>query len=164
MYSKLIHSYIYILVALYSRSFKSPEVWFEVFIVLERCYLQVFARVSIHCTGYPRSRTRWRLTCKSHYMHWLVSQGSYVSTFLLLECVAAPVRAQLQVQVQVQVWGAGSSAGVPSTPSAISAFSSFSSENTESDTEAVLDFVWLTRSFETSLTESCRTEFFHQYM
>ena len=52
--------------------------------------------------------------------------------------------------------GVGSSAGVPSTPSAISAFSSFSSENTESDTE---DFVWLTRSFETSLTESCRTEF-----
>ena len=55
--------------------------------------------------------------------------------------------------------GAGSSAGVPSTPSAISAFSSFSSENTESDTEAVLDFVWLTRSFETSMTESYWTEF-----
>ena len=52
--------------------------------------------------------------------------------------------------------GTGASAGAPS---AISAFSSFSSENTESDTEAVFDFVWLTRSFDISLTELCRTWF-----
>ena len=42
--------------------------------------------------------------------------------------------------------GAGSSAGASSVISAISAFSSFLSENTESDTEAVLNFVWVTRS------------------
>ena len=52
--------------------------------------------------------------------------------------------------------GAGSSAGASS---AISAFSSFLSENTELDTEAVLDFVWVTRSLGILLTELCRTWF-----
>ena len=50
------------------------------------------------------------------------------------------------------VAGAGAS-------SAISAFSSFPSENTESDTEAVFDFVWMTRSLGILLTELCRTQF-----
>ena len=52
--------------------------------------------------------------------------------------------------------GAGSSAGASS---AISAFSSFLSENTESDTEAVLDFVWITRLLGILLIELCRTQF-----
>ena len=55
--------------------------------------------------------------------------------------------------------GAGSSAGASSTISAISAFSSFLSENTESDTEAVLDFVWITRLLGILLTELCQTRF-----
>ena len=52
--------------------------------------------------------------------------------------------------------GAGASAGASS---AISVFSSFPSENTESDTEAVLDFVWMTRSLGILSTELCRTQF-----
>ena len=54
---------------------------------------------------------------------------------------------------------AGSSAGASSTISATSAFSSFLSENTESDTEAVLYFVWITRSLGILLTELCQTQF-----
>ena len=53
---------------------------------------------------------------------------------------------------------AGSSAGT-SAISAISVFSSFLSENTESDTEAVVDFVWITRSLGISLTELYWTQF-----
>ena len=53
--------------------------------------------------------------------------------------------------------GAGSSAGASSAISVIFMISSFLSENTESDTEAVLDFVWVTRSLGTLLTELCWT-------
>ena len=49
--------------------------------------------------------------------------------------------------------GAGFFAG------ASSAISSFLSENTESDTEEVLDFVWVTRSLGILLTELCQTRF-----
>ena len=52
--------------------------------------------------------------------------------------------------------GAGSSAGASS---AISTFSSFLSENTESDTEAVFNFVWVTRLLGILLTELCWTWF-----
>ena len=52
--------------------------------------------------------------------------------------------------------GVGTSAGASS---AISAFSSFPSEITESDTEAVFDFVWMTRSLDILLTELCWTWF-----
>ena len=48
--------------------------------------------------------------------------------------------------------GVGTSAGASS---AISAFSSFPSEITESDTEAVFDFVWMTRSVDILSTELC---------
>ena len=58
--------------------------------------------------------------------------------------------------------GAGSgvsSAGASSAISAIFVISSFLSENTELDTEAVLDFFWVTRSLGILLTELCRTRF-----
>ena len=66
-------------------------------------YLQVFLKVQ-HCTGYPLIQVEIVSVCKSHYMHWLVSQSSLL-TFLFLECVVAyglsPVWVQVQVQVQV---------------------------------------------------------------
>ena len=57
--------------------------------------------------------------------------------------------------------GAGAGSGVSSAgaSSAISVISSFLSENTESDTEAVLDFVWVTRLLGILLTELCWTRF-----
>ena len=55
--------------------------------------------------------------------------------------------------------GAGAGTGASSAISVISAISSFLSENTESDTEAVLNFVWVTRSLGTLLTELCHTRF-----
>ena len=59
-----------------------------------------------HCTGYPLIQVEIVSICKSHYMHWLVSQSSLL-TFLFLECVVtlglSPVWVQVQVQVQVQV-------------------------------------------------------------
>ena len=56
--------------------------------------------------------------------------------------------------------GAGAGAGTGTgASSVISVISSFLSENTELDTEAVLDFVWVTRSLGTLLTELCWTRF-----
>ena len=92
-------------------------------------------------------------------MHWLVSQN-----FLRVDFLVPGVCSRSWTVSSVGAGagtgaGAGSSAGASSTISAISAFSSFLSENTESDTEAVFDFVWITRSLGISLTELYRTRF-----
>ena len=50
-------------------------------------YLQMFIKVQ-HCTGYPLIQVEIVSICKSHYMHWLVSQSSLLA-FLFLECVVA---------------------------------------------------------------------------
>ena len=59
-----------------------------------------------HCTGYLLIQVEIVSIYKSHYMHWLVSQSSLL-TSLSLECVVifqlSPVWVQVQVQVQVQV-------------------------------------------------------------
>ena len=73
-----------------------------------------------HCTGYPLIQVEIVSVCKSHYMHWLVSQSSLL-TSLFLECV---VVFRLFSSVCAGA-GAGTSASVIS---AISAFSSFLSK------------------------------------
>ena len=40
-----------------------------------------------HCTGCPLVQVEIASVCKSHYMHWLVSQSSCMLSSLLLECV-----------------------------------------------------------------------------
>ena len=75
-----------------------------------------------HCTGYPLIQVEIVSICKSHYIHWLASQSSLL-TSLFLECV---VIFQLFSSVGA---GAGTGAGTSaSVISAISAFSSFLSE------------------------------------
>ena len=64
-------------------------------------YLQMFVKVQ-HCTGYLLIQVEIVSVCKSHYMHWLVSQGSLL-TFLFLECVVTLGLSPVWVQVQVQV-------------------------------------------------------------
>ena len=58
-----------------------------------------------HCTGYPLIQVEIVSVCKSHYVCWLASQISLL-TSLFLECVVifrlSPVWVQVQV-VQVQV-------------------------------------------------------------
>ena len=71
-----------------------------------------------HCTGYPLIQVEIVSVCKSHYVCWLASQSSLL-TSLFLECV---VIFRLFSSVGA---GAGTSASVIS---AISAFSSFLSE------------------------------------
>ena len=55
-----------------------------------------------HCTGYPLIQVEIVSICKSHYIHWLVSQSSLL-TFLFLECVVVHGLSPVWVQVQVQV-------------------------------------------------------------
>ena len=69
--------------------------------VLTIAYLQNVRKVQ-HCTGYPLIQVEIVSICKSHYMHWLVSQSSLL-TFLFLECVVALGLSPVWVQVQVQV-------------------------------------------------------------
>ena len=80
-----------------------------------------------HCTGYPLIQVEIVSVCKSHYLRWLASQSSLL-TSLFLECVVvfrlfSSVGAGAGAGI-----GAGPSAGASSTMSAISAFSSFLSE------------------------------------
>ena len=95
-----------------------------------------FCKKSIHCTGYPLIQVEIVSICKSHYMHWLVSQSSLL-TFLLLECghswsissVAAGAGAGAGTGPSAVGAGAGpSAAGASSAISAFSTFSSFLSE------------------------------------
>ena len=80
-----------------------------------------FHKKSIHCTGYPLIQVEIVSICKSHYMYWLVSQSSLL-TSLLLECGHSWTISSVAAGA-----GAGPSAGASSTISAISASSMFSS-------------------------------------
>ena len=80
-----------------------------------------FHKKSIHCTGYPLIQVEIVSVCKSHYMHWLVSQSSLL-TSLLLECGRSWTISSVAAGA-----GAGPSAHASSAISAISAFSTFSS-------------------------------------
>ena len=77
---------------------------------------------SQYCTGYPLIQVEIVSVCKSHYMYWLVSQSSLL-TSLLLECGCSWTLSSVAAGA-----GAGPSAvGAPSAISAISASSTFSS-------------------------------------
>ena len=82
-----------------------------------------------HCTGYLLIQVEIVSICKSHYMRWLVSQSSLL-TSLLLECghswTISSVAAGAGTGPSAVGAGAGPSA-VSSTISAISASSTFSS-------------------------------------
>ena len=87
-----------------------------------------FRKKSIHCTGYLLIQVEIVSVCKSHYMYWLVSQSSLL-TSLLLECgrswTISSVGAGAGVGPSAVGTGAGPSAS--SVISAISASSTFSS-------------------------------------
>ena len=88
-------------------------------------FIYRFRKKSIHCTGYPLIQVEIVSVCKSHYMHWLVSQSSLL-TFLLLECGHSWTLSSVAAGAGTGA-GTGPSAGASSTISAISAFSTFSS-------------------------------------
>ena len=54
-----------------------------------------------HCTGYPLIQVKIVSVCKSHYVCWLASQSSLL-TSLFLECVVIFQLSPVWVQVQVQ--------------------------------------------------------------
>ena len=83
-------------------------------------------------------------------MCWLVSQSFFLVDFLV------PGVCGHSLTVSSVGAGAGASSAGAGTSSAIS---SLLSENTESETEAVIDFVWVTRLLGILLTELCRTRF-----
>ena len=86
------------------RSCKFTALYVCVFIVREKYINSLFTNVCKvqHCTGYLLIQVEIVSVCKSHYMHWLVSQSSLL-TFLFLECVVAYGLSPVWVQVQVQV-------------------------------------------------------------
>ena len=88
-----------------------------------------FCKKSIHCTGYLLIQVEIVSICKSHYMYWLVSQSSLL-TSLLLECgrswTISSVAAGAGAGTGPSAVGAGPSAA-SSAISAISASSTFSS-------------------------------------
>ena len=84
-----------------------------------------FTKKSIHCAGYSLIQVEIVSICKSHYMHWLVSQSSLL-TSLLLECGRSWTLSSVAAGAGAST-GAGPSAGASSTISAISASSTFSS-------------------------------------
>ena len=55
-----------------------------------------------HCTGYPLIQVEIVSVCKSHYVCWLASQSSLL-TSLFLECVVFFQLSPVWVQVQVQI-------------------------------------------------------------
>ena len=106
---------------------------------------------SQYCTGYPLIQVEIVSICKSHYMHWLVSQSSRL-TFPCSWSVVAPV--WLQVQVQVLLLHLPQFLLSLHFPH----FLPFFLQNTELDTE-VFGVVMKTRFGEILLTELCRTKF-----
>ena len=100
-----------------------------------------------HCTGYPLIQVE----IASYMKKSLYALAGFPKFFLVDFLVPGVCGHSLTVSSVGA--GAGSSAG------ASSAISSFLSENTESDTEAVLNFVWVTRLLGILLTELCRTRF-----
>ena len=105
------------------------------------------------CTGYLLIQVEIVSVCKSHYMHWLVSQSSRL-TFPCSWSVVAPVWLQVQVQVQVLLLHLPQFLGSLHFPR----FLPFFLQNTELDTE-VFGVVMKTRLGENLLTELCRTKF-----
>ena len=80
-----------------------------------------------HCTGYPLIQVEIVSICKSHYMHWLVSQSSQL-TFLLLECGCSWTISSVAAGTGPSAVGAGAGPFAASSAiSAISASSTFSS-------------------------------------
>ena len=125
-------------------------------------YLQMFVKVQ-HCTGYPLIQVEIVSICKSHYMHWLVSQSSLL-TFLFLECVVAyglsPVWVQVQVQVQVLLLQLQVQVLLLQVhPLQFLCFLPFFLKNRELDTEEVFGVVMKTRLGEILSTELCWTKF-----
>ena len=93
-----------------------------------------FRKESMHCTGYPLIQVEIESICKSHYLHWLVSQSCMLTFLLFLECgcswtvssVAAGAGASAGVGPSAVSAGAGPSTA-SSVISAVSASSTFSS-------------------------------------
>ena len=104
---------------------------------------------SQYCTGYPLIQVEIVSICKSHYMHWLVSQSSRL-TFPCSWSVVTPVWLQVQVQVQVLLQFLLSLHFLHFLP--------FFQQNTELDTE-VFGVVMKTKLGENLSTELCRTKF-----
>ena len=84
-----------------------------------------FRKKSIHCTGYLLIQVEIVSICKSHYMYWLVSQSSLL-TSLLLECGRSWTISSVAAGAGAGPSAVGPSA-VSSAISAISASSTFSS-------------------------------------
>ena len=140
------------------RSCKFTALYMCVFIVREKYINSLFTNVHKvqHCTGYPLIQVEIVSICKSHYMHWLVSQSSLL-TFLFLECVVthglSPVWVQVQVQVQVQILL------LQVHPLQFLHFLPFFLKNTKLDTGEVFGVVMKTRLGEILSTELCQTKF-----
>ena len=89
-----------------------------------------FRKESIHCTGYPLIQVEIESVCKSHYLHWLVSQSCMLTFLLFLECGRSWTVSSVAAGAGPSAVGAGPSAAssVISAVSASSTFSSFLSE------------------------------------
>ena len=89
-----------------------------------------FHKESIHCTGYPLIQVEIESICKSHYLHWLVSQSCMLTFLLFLECGHSWTVSSLAAGAGAGAGPSAVSAGVgpsaaSSTISASSTFSSF---------------------------------------
>ena len=92
-----------------------------------------FRKESIHCTGYPLIQVEIESVCKSHYLHWLVSQSCMLTFLLFLECgrswtvssVAAGAGASAGPSAVSAGAGPSAASSVVSAVSASSTFSSF---------------------------------------
>ena len=88
-----------------------------------------FHKESIHCTGYLLIQVEIESICKSHYLHWLVSQSCMLTFLLFLECghswTVSSVAAGAGAGPSAVSAGAGPSAA-SSIISAVSASSTFS--------------------------------------
>ena len=86
-----------------------------------------FCKKSIHCTGYLLIQVEIVSVCKSHYMYWLVSQSSLLTSLLLERGHSWTIsNVTAGAGPSAVCTGAGPSAA-SSTISAISASSTFSS-------------------------------------
>ena len=119
---------------MYSKVLKEVVLWLYMCTLCEKAKngcIYKFCKKSIHCTGYLLIQVEIVSICKSHYMHWLVSQSSLL-TSLLLECgrswTISSVAAGAGAGVGPSAVGAGAGPSAASSMiSAISASSTFSS-------------------------------------
>ena len=84
-----------------------------------------FCKNSIHCTGYLLIQVEIVSVCKSHYMYWLVSQSSLL-TSLLLECGRSWTISSVAAGAGTGPSAVGAGAGPSAASSAISAISASS--------------------------------------